>query len=38
MMIELCPHCNGKGFTFNKIKGYEEECIICDGTGKQEEE
>lgn len=30
-----CPACKGKGFFFNDSKGYEEECLTCNGTGKE---
>jgi DnaJ-class molecular chaperone len=31
-----CPVCKGKGYEFNKDKGYEEECFLCEGTGVKE--
>lgn len=29
-----CPSCLGEKVTFNPKKGKDEECIICDSSGK----
>lgn len=29
-----CPICGGKGFVYNALGGFNEDCGICDGTGE----
>ena len=29
-----CPECNGNGWIENKLTGYQDECIKCNGYGE----
>lgn len=29
-----CPICGGRGFVYNALGGFNEDCGICDGTGE----